>query len=118
MLKRFAVLIAAVLTVGAAAAHPAWAVNRHTIIANAPKPAAACGNTGTIPAGTWLQNKPCGYFVGIARAGTSFGVHETTASGYHYGRNYGSNNFCAWIPPGAVSGPTATGLSARECGAS
>ena len=100
----------AVASTGGAAS----AVNRYTIIANAPKPA-ACQNSGTIPAGTWLQNKPCGYFVGIARAGTSYDVHETTSSNYHYGRSYGGNNFCAWIPPGALAGPTATGLAA-SCG--
>lgn len=88
------------------------AVNRYTIIADAPKPA-VCNNSGTIPAGTWLQNKPCGYFVGIARAGTSFDVHETTPSNYHFGRNYGNNDFCAWIPPGALgSSPTQTGVAA------
>lgn len=103
--------ITTVMTTGGAAS----AVNRYTIIYNAPKPA-VCNNYGTIPAGTWLQNKPCGYFVGTARGGTSYDVHETTPSNYHYGRNYGNNNFCAWIPPGALSGPTATGLPA-SCGA-
>lgn len=111
--KGLAVLAVAAAAV-AATAGPAAAVNRYTIIANAPKPA-VCNNSGAIPAGTWLQNKPCGYFVGIARAGTSYDVHETTGSNYHYGRNYGNNNFCAWIPPGALSGPTATGLAA-SCG--
>jgi len=114
MLKRVLTAIAAGAAIAMAVSGPALAVNRYTITANSPKPA-ACNNSGTIPAGTWLQNKPCGYFVGIARAGTSFDVHETTGSGYHYGRSYGNNNFCAWIPPGAVSGPTATGLAA-SCG--
>jgi hypothetical protein len=109
-----AALGATVLTV-ASGGGAANAVNRYTITANSPKPA-VCGNSGTIPAGTWLQNKPCGYFVGTARAGSSYDVHETTPSNYHYGRNYGNNNFCAWIPPGALSGPTATGLGA-SCGA-
>jgi len=109
-----AVTVAVSLAVSLVVASPAHALNRYAIIANAPKPA-ACNNNGTIPAGTWLQNKPCGYFVGIAMAGTSFDVHETTGSGYHYGRSYGNNNICAWIPPGAVSGPTATGLAA-SCG--
>ncbi|HEX6499706.1 MAG TPA: hypothetical protein VF054_11835 [Micromonosporaceae bacterium] len=106
-------IVAAVVTV-VGISGPAAAVNRYTIIYNAPKPA-VCGNSGTIPAGTWLQNKPCGYFVGIALGGTSYDVHETNPSNYHYGRNYGNNNFCAWIPPGALSGPTATGLPA-SCG--
>lgn len=85
----------------------AHAVNRYTILANSPKPA-ACNNSGTIPPGTWLQNKPCGYWVGTAMAGSSYDVHQTNPSGYHWGRNYGNNNFCAWIPPGALSGPIGT----------
>jgi len=111
--KGIAVLAVAAAMITATAGLAA-AVNRYTIIANAPKPL-VCNNSGTIPAGTWLQNKPCGYFVGIARAGTSYDVHETTSNNYHYGRNHGNNNFCAWIPPGALSGPTATGLAA-SCG--
>lgn len=82
-------------------------VNRYTIIANSPKPT-VCNNSGTIPEGTWLQNKPCGYFIGTALAGSSFDVHQTNPSNYHYGRNYGNNNLCAWIPPGALSGPIGT----------
>ena len=34
-------------------ASPADAVNRYTIQPNSPKPA-ACQNSGTIPAGTWM----------------------------------------------------------------
>jgi hypothetical protein len=91
-----------------ALASPAHAINRYTILANSPKPA-ACQNSGTIAAGTWMQNKVCGYFIGTALAGSAFDVHETAASDYHYGRDYGSNNLCAWIPPGALSAnPTGT----------
>lgn len=112
MTARVLAVLGAVATLLVLTSAPAGAVNRYTIIANAPKPA-ACNNSGTIPAGTWLQNKSCGYFVGIARAGTSFDVHETLSNNYHFGRNYGNNNFCAWIPPGAVSSsPTDTGLGA------
>ena len=80
----------------------ASAVNRYTVQANSPKPA-VCNNSGTVPAGTWLQNRPCGYFVGTAMAGSSFDVHQTNPSNYHYGRNWGNNNICGWIPPGALS---------------
>ena len=91
------------------------AVNRYTIQANSPKPE-ACNNHGTVPAGTWLQNKVCGYFVGTAMAGTAFDVHETAQSDYHYGHNYGSNNLCAWVPPGALSG-SPTGKAEESCSA-
>lgn len=83
-------------------------VNRYTVQPNSPKPA-ACNNSGTVPAGTWLQNKPCGYWVGTAMADSSFDVHQTNASNYHYGRSHGNNNICGWIPPGALgSSPTAS----------
>jgi hypothetical protein len=91
----------------------AQAVNRYTVQPNSPKPA-VCDNHGTIPAGTWLQNKPCGYFIGTAMAGSSFDVHQTTSSDYHYGRIHGNNNLCAWIPPGALSG-NPTGTAAASC---
>jgi hypothetical protein len=83
-------------------------VNRYTVQANSPKPA-VCNNSGTVPAGTWLQNRPCGYWVGTAMAGSSFDVHQTNPSNYHYGRSLGNNNICGWIPPGALgSSPTAS----------
>jgi hypothetical protein len=110
--RRHLGIAAALVVVGAAAAvlpGTAEAVNRYTIQPNSPKPE-ACDNHGTIPAGTWLQNKPCGYFIGTAMSGSSFDVHRTTASGYHFGRIHGNNNVCAWIPPGALSSsPTGTG---------
>ncbi|MFL6118561.1 hypothetical protein [Actinophytocola sp.] len=93
----------------------AQVVNRYTIQPDSPKPE-ACDNHGTIPAGTWLQNKPCGYFVGTAMAGSSFDVHRTTANGYHYGRDHGDNDICAWIPPRALSGAP-TGSVAASCSA-
>ncbi|MGW3745599.1 hypothetical protein ACWD62_34790 [Streptomyces sp. NPDC005146] len=83
-------------------------VNRYTVQPNSPKPT-ACNNSGTIPAGTWMQNKVCGYWVGTAMTGSSFDVHQTAASNYHYGRSLGGNNICGWIPPGALgSSPTAS----------
>ncbi|MFC5200269.1 hypothetical protein [Streptomyces kaempferi] len=83
-------------------------VNRYTVQPNSPKPT-VCNNSGTIPAGTWIQNKVCGYWVGTAMASSSFDVHQTAASNYHYGRSLGGNNICGWIPPGALgSSPTAS----------
>ncbi|MCT9010279.1 hypothetical protein [Streptomyces rhizosphaerihabitans] len=83
-------------------------VNRYTVQPSSPKPT-VCNNSGTIPAGTWLQNAPCGYWVGTAMAGSSFDVHQTNPSNYHYGRSLGGNNICGWIPPGALgSSPTAS----------
>jgi hypothetical protein len=108
-------LLAAVAATLAGAGIAGAAVNQYTILANSPKPE-VCDNHGTIPAGTWLQNKPCGYFVGTAMSGTSFDVHSSTANNYHYGRSHGNNNLCAWIPPAALS-DTPTGTAAESCSA-
>ncbi len=92
----------AAFALSATLASPAGAVNRYTIQPNSPKPA-ACNNSGTVPAGTWMQNKICGYFIGTALAGQTFDVSSTASNDYHWGRVGGSNNLCAWIPPGALS---------------
>ncbi|MCW2904358.1 MAG: hypothetical protein JWO67_6623 [Streptosporangiaceae bacterium] len=104
---------AALVFLSTTLAPAAQAANRYTVQPNSPKPA-VCDNHGTIQAGTWLQNKPCGYFMGTAMAGSSFDVQQTTASGYHYGRTHGNNNLCAWIPPGALSS-NPTGTAAASC---
>ena len=98
----------AIVALSAVIAPSADAINRYTVQANSPKPA-ACNNSGTIAPGTWIQNKVCGYWVGTAMAGTSFDVNSTAASDYHWGRSLGNNNICGWIPPGALSAnPTGT----------
>jgi hypothetical protein len=104
---------AAFMLLSATFASAAHAVNRYTIQPNSPKPE-VCNNHGPIPAGTWLQNKVCGYFIGTAMAGSSFDVHETAASNYHYGRSLGNNNLCAWIPPAALSS-NPTGTAPASC---
>lgn len=87
----------------------AQAANQSTVKANVPKPEAACGNVGTLPQGAWLANKPCGYIVGTALAGTRFDNHKNSSADFHYGRARGSGaNFCAWIIPGALQGPAVT----------
>jgi hypothetical protein len=99
---------AAALAALAISQSPAHAINRYTVQANSPKPA-ACNNSGTIAPGTWIQNKVCGYFIGTAMAGSSFDVESTASSDYHYGRDHGDNDICGWIPPGALSAsPTGT----------
>jgi hypothetical protein len=81
---------------------PAHAINVYTVEPNSPKPA-VCNNSGTIAPGTWIQNKICGYFIGTAMAGSSFDVESTASDNYHFGRDHGDNDFCGWIPPGALS---------------
>jgi len=111
MRKRLLGSGAAVLAVGAMFAAPvAQAASRHTVLANVPKPQAACGNVGSLPAGSWLANKPCGYIVGWAMAGSTFDNHLNSASNFHYGRTYqsGGANFCAWALPSSLGSSTST----------
>lgn len=110
---RIGLVGAAVSALALGQALNAQAVNRYTVEANSPKPA-ACNNHGNLPVGTWLQNKPCGYYVGMAMAGSSYDVQRTNPSGYHFGRNHGNNNICGWIPPGALS-DNPTGTAPRSC---
>ena len=112
-LARGIALAGSALALLALAQSPASAINRYTILANSPKPA-ACNNSGTVPAGTWIQNKVCGYFIGTAMAGSSFDVESTAPSDYHYGRDHGDNDICGWIPPGALSS-SPTGTVASSC---
>ena len=112
-IRQMVMIAAAATALLAAQATSAQAVNRYTVLANSPKPA-ACNNSGTIPAGTWIQNKVCGYWVGTAMAGSSFDVQETAASNYHFGRSLGNNNICGWIPSGALSS-SPTGTADASC---
>ena len=91
----------------------AQAINTYTVQANSPKPA-VCNNSGTIAPGTWIQNKVCGYFIGTAMANSTFDVESTASSNYHFGRDHGDNDFCGWIPPGALSS-SPTGTTSSSC---
>ena len=94
--------IAAVLALGGMGV--ANGANQYTVHSNVTKPA-ACNNFGTIPAGGWIANKPCGYVMGTAVAGSRFDVNATSGTGFHYGRTRGSDgtNFCTWIVPSALN---------------
>lgn len=115
LVGQVAVAAAAATLLVTAQSPAAQAINRYTVEANSPKPA-ACNNHGTIAPGTWIQNKVCGYFVGTAMAGSSFDVHSTVSSSYHWGRSHGNNNICGWIPPGALSS-SPTGTADPSCSA-
>lgn len=93
----------------------AEAVNTYTVQANSPKPA-TCGNSGTIPAGTWLVNKTCGYYIGEAMANATFDDQSTASDGFHFGRVHGDVNLCGWIPPKALSA-SPTGTADPTCSA-
>lgn len=84
-----------------AIASPGATAQRHLVRADAPRPA-MCGETGTTPPGAWLLNRPCGYYLGMARAGWSFDAQEGGGGNFSFGRIHGGDDFCAWLVPEAL----------------
>ena len=110
MTKMTRFLVAGALSVAAAglAMAPANAGTEHAVItANSP-------STGQPIAGggSWLVNKPSGYYLGRAVVGSHFDNTFTSPAGWHYGRA-GSPNMCAWAMPGSLG--TITGHPADSC---
>lgn len=107
-------LFAVILT-----AQPAAAINQYTTIGNVAKPAAECNNHGTMPAGGWLANKPCGYVMGTAMAGTKFDVSTTTSNNFHFGRWRAGDgsSWCAYLTPRSLDTSNPTSI-ADSCSSS
>ena len=61
--------------------------------------------------GTWLVNKPSGYYLGRALPGQRFEDEDTSPAGWHYGRG---PLFCAWAMPGSLGADA--GTVADNCG--
>jgi hypothetical protein len=105
-------LVAGALSVVAAGLSlvPASAGTEHVVVT------ASSPSTGQPIAGggSWLVNKPSGYYVGRAIAGSRFDNTFTSTAGWHYGRA-GSPNMCAWAMPGSLG--TITGQPADSCSA-
>ncbi|KAK0567944.1 hypothetical protein OC844_000034 [Tilletia horrida] len=81
----------------------AQAINQYPTIGNVVKPA-HCGNSGTLPQGSWIVSKTCGYVLGTAVSGSKFDVSSTDGYGFHWGRfrSPDGTNFCAVILPGSL----------------
>ncbi len=90
-------LVLGVALVGSTAA-PAQAGNVWTIqTANSP-------STGQPIAGggSWIVNKPSGYYLGRALPGWEFDNEYTTPANWHYGRAITGVNMCGWVMPGSM----------------
>jgi hypothetical protein len=117
-MRKLLLTLAAGALLLAGLSQPAHAINQYTTTGNVPKPAAACNNHGVMPAGGWLANKPCGYVMGTAVAGTLFDVSTTTGNNFHFGRWRAGDgtSYCAYLVPGALdtshSTPVADSCSA------
>jgi hypothetical protein len=52
--------------------------------------------------GSWIVNKPSGYYVGRAVVGSVFDNEVTSAANWHYGRASTTVNMCGWVMPGSL----------------
>ncbi|MER5917305.1 hypothetical protein ABT124_45005 [Streptomyces sp. NPDC001982] len=96
-LRRLAPLaVAAALT--AVASSPALAGNVWQIqTANSPSTGAPIAGGGS-----WIVNKPSGYYLGRSLSGWEFDNEQTTSANWHYGRAITRLNMCGWAMPGSM----------------
>lgn len=52
--------------------------------------------------GSWIVNKPSGYYLGRSMVNTKFDVVSTTGANWHYGRAIDTVNMCGWVMPGSM----------------
>jgi hypothetical protein len=82
----------------AAGAGPALAGNVWTI-QTAPSPSTGAPIVG---GGTWIVNKPSGYYLGRELPGWQFDDEQTTAGNWHWGRAISRVDMCGWAMPGSM----------------
>lgn len=92
-------------------AEPAHAGHTHAI-QTAPSPSTGAPIAG---GGSWIVNKPSGYYIGRAMPGDTFDDEVTTAGNWHYGRAVTAVNMCGWVLPGSLG--AARGDVADTCSA-
>jgi len=104
--RKYARLVVAALAVTAPLA---GAVNVY-LIQTAPSPSTGAPITG---GGSWIVNKPSGYYLGRAMVGTRFEVDSTTSANWHYGRAIDTVNMCGYVMPGSMG--SLAGTASASC---
>ncbi|MBV1851346.1 hypothetical protein [Catellatospora tritici] len=99
-------VVAVLLTTVPAQAGNIWAIK------TALSPSTGLPITG---GGSWIVNKPSGYYLGRAAVGSRFDVVETTGANWHYGRAITTVNMCGWVMPGSMD--YQVGSQADSCSA-
>jgi hypothetical protein len=105
-------LLAATATLGLLAltsGPPAYAGNLHSVI-TADSPSTGAPIAG---GGTWIVNKPSGYYLGRVLPGGQFDNQLNSAAGWHYGRAVTGPDMCGWAMPGSLG--TRLGTLADSC---
>lgn len=96
--RRLAILLAGAAAAVLAVQAPAIAGHVHLIqTANSP-------STGqpVLGGGSWIVNKPSGYYVGRAMVGSVFDDEVTSSGNWHFGRASTTVNMCGWVMPGSL----------------
>ncbi|GAA3453430.1 hypothetical protein [Dactylosporangium matsuzakiense] len=97
--RRMALLGAGGVTVAVlAGAQAAYAGHTHAI-QTAPSPSTGQPIAG---GGSWIVNKPSGYYIGRAMPADTFDNEVTTTGNWHYGRAVTGVNMCGWVLPGSL----------------
>src|SRR5882672_10715098 len=69
-------------------------------IKTAPSPSSAGGPIQG--GGSWITNKPSGYYLGRATVGSRFNVVPGVGATWHYGRAIDTVDLCGWVMPGSL----------------
>jgi hypothetical protein len=85
-------------TVVLGGASPAPAGHRHAV-KTAPSPSTGQPIEG---GGSWIVNKPDGYYIGRVMAGEAFDDESTSPGDWHYGRAMTAVDMCGWVMPGSM----------------
>jgi hypothetical protein len=110
--RRAGLMLAVLSLLGASAvagATPALAGNVWTITT------ALSPSTGQpiVGGGSWIVNKPSGYYLGRELPGWSFDDEQTTSANWHWGRAISQIDMCGWAMPGSMG--SLTGSVADSC---
>ena len=95
---------AIVLAAQVATTLPAAAGTEHSII-TAPSPSTGEPITG---GGSWIVNKPSGYYLGRAVVGSTFDDEVTSGGNWHFGRAVDNVDMCGWVMPGSMGATIGT----------
>ena len=108
--RRSVGVVAACAAVLLAAVPPAEAGPLYTI-KTAPSPSSAGGPVQG--GGSWITNKPSGYYMGRATTGSRFNLVPGRGATWHYGRAIDTVDMCGWVMPGSLG--TRQGRSGDSC---
>ena len=80
------------------------------LIQTADSPSTGAPVTG---GGSWIVNKPSGYYLGRAMVGSTFDDEVTSGANWHYGRAITGVDMCGWVMPGSMG--AGVGSTADTC---